>query len=76
MFTVYLITNKVNGKRYVGVTHNPLDYRWYIHQRDATIREWSQRVGMKRRTLQARIKYGWTVESALTTPVQGGVPLP
>ena len=28
---VYLITNKVNGKRYVGITTTSVDLRWYQH---------------------------------------------
>ncbi len=28
---VYLITNKINGKRYVGQTVNSLDHRWNLH---------------------------------------------
>lgn len=32
MFNVYLITNKINGKRYVGVTTKTLKERWYHHK--------------------------------------------
>lgn len=31
MSIVYLLTNKVNGKRYVGKTSRPLDVRWQGH---------------------------------------------
>lgn len=34
-----------------------------------TISEWSKVVGIERRTIQRRLKLGWTVEKALTTPV-------
>ena len=29
--TIYLITNKVNGKQYIGQTRAPLPHRWYQH---------------------------------------------
>ena len=32
---VYLITNTVNGKRYVGQTKRPLSIRWTQHKADA-----------------------------------------
>lgn len=32
MFTVYLITNKLNGKVYVGQTNQPLSRRWTLHK--------------------------------------------
>ncbi len=35
IFTVYLITNTVNGKRYVGVTCKTIAKRWLGHQRQA-----------------------------------------
>lgn len=31
------------------------------------ITEWAQRTGLKRRTIEARLTYGWSVEDALTT---------
>lgn len=34
-FTVYLITNKVNGKKYVGATKNTLQKRMSGHKSDA-----------------------------------------
>jgi group I intron endonuclease len=34
-FTVYLVTNKANGKRYVGITTNPVAVRWGQHVRRA-----------------------------------------
>lgn len=35
MYTIYLITNKVNGKVYVGQTRQKLGARWNGHKRDA-----------------------------------------
>lgn len=32
--------------------------------------EWSRRTGIRRGTLAARLRYGWTVEQALTTPLR------
>lgn len=34
-FTVYLITNKVNGKQYVGVTTVGIVRRWILYERDS-----------------------------------------
>jgi len=31
---IYLITNKLDGKRYVGKTTRTLDVRWYFHKKD------------------------------------------
>lgn len=31
IYTVYKITNLCNGKSYIGVTHKPLEIRWYWH---------------------------------------------
>ena len=35
MFTVYKITNKVNGKAYVGSTVRPVTSRWRQHKNNA-----------------------------------------
>jgi len=35
MFLIYLITNLVNGKIYVGQTKRTLNIRWYMHKYDA-----------------------------------------
>ena len=32
---IYLITNTVNGKRYIGKTTQPLEKRWYQHCKNA-----------------------------------------
>ncbi len=32
---IYLITNTINGKRYIGKTTQPLDKRWYQHCKNA-----------------------------------------
>jgi hypothetical protein len=34
-----------------------------------TVTEWSRIVGVQRMTIKARLKYGWSVDSALSTPV-------
>jgi group I intron endonuclease len=32
---IYLVTNKVNGKVYIGKSTRPVSYRWQRHQKDA-----------------------------------------
>lgn len=32
---IYVISNKVNPKRYVGLTERSIDWRWNEHLRDA-----------------------------------------
>lgn len=39
MYTIYLITNKVNGKVYVGQTVQPLHRRWGLHKARARRKE-------------------------------------
>lgn len=34
------------------------------------VAEWSERTGIKRGAIEARLKYGWSVEKTLTQPVQ------
>ena len=34
MAYIYLITNKINGKQYVGKTENTIDERWREHCND------------------------------------------
>lgn len=36
MYIIYQITNKVNGKKYVGLTNSSLKKRWYQHRYDAS----------------------------------------
>lgn len=40
------------------------------HGEKHTIAEWAKIKGMQRTTLQKRLKYGWSIEKALTQPVQ------
>lgn len=35
--------------------------------------EWAERMGIKANTISARLRYGWTVEEALTVPVNRGI---
>ena len=35
MHTVYLITNLINGNRYIGYTSKPIEQRWCWHIKDA-----------------------------------------
>jgi hypothetical protein len=34
-----------------------------------SLKEWSERIGIERRTIKMRLKLGWTIEKALTTPL-------
>ncbi len=44
--------------------------RYELNGRSLTLSEWEEITGIKRGTLESRIKdYGWTVEEALTSPV-------
>ena len=35
-----------------------------------TIPQWAEEIGMQSETLRARLKYGWSVEDALTRPLK------
>lgn len=37
---------------------------------ERTVSEWAEKTGIKRSTLESRLKRGWSTEKALTTPVQ------
>lgn len=37
-FVAYIVTNKTNAKRYVGITKEGTERRWYMHVRDAKVR--------------------------------------
>lgn len=43
MAYIYVITNLINGKQYVGKTTDTIEKRWSIHLKDATRREKEQR---------------------------------
>ena len=51
MWTIYKITNKINGKIYVGQTYRTPEERWDDHRREA----WRHTTPMAR----AIVKYGW-----------------
>jgi group I intron endonuclease len=51
-FEVYLITNLVNDKKYVGITTNGVEYRWLSHVYD------SNRKSQKKKINRAIRKYG------------------
>jgi hypothetical protein len=50
VYTVYLITNTVNGKQYVGRTRRKLDIRWYHHKHFAHRNEGCAALGEAIRT--------------------------
>jgi group I intron endonuclease len=50
--TVYLITNTMNGKQYVGITTRKVKFRWYEHVRDA---KWHRRPTLLAKAIR---KYG------------------
>jgi hypothetical protein len=52
---------------------NTSQNRWLTYQgRTQCLTDWAKEVGLKKLTLHMRLYYGWTIEKALTTPVQGG----
>lgn len=50
---IYLITNKINGKQYVGKTENTIDERWREHCND-----YQRKYCEKRPLYNAMLKYG------------------
>lgn len=51
-------------------SNNRYNHRWVTYQgRTQTVAQWAREVGMSRGVLNNRIKGGWDVERALTTPV-------
>ena len=50
---IYLITNKINGKQYVGKTENTIDERWKEHKQD-----YKKERCEKRPLYDAMLKYG------------------
>ena len=50
---IYLIENKINGKKYVGKTYNSIEHRWKEHLRD-----FHKERNRKRPLYKAMMKYG------------------
>lgn len=48
----------------------PTAKRLTFHGETLTIREWSERTGVDRTSIDWRLSSGWTVKDALTTPVK------
>lgn len=43
--------------------------RFEFNGANKTITEWANEVGMRRETLRARLKNGWSIKEAITTPI-------
>lgn len=70
----------------VNGDYNPSNCRWISNKKQQnnrtnnrlitfrgetkTLKEWSEKTGLKYQTLQKRLNKGWTVEEALTLPTQ------
>jgi hypothetical protein len=39
------------------------------------VTDWATRIGVKRCVLEARLRYGWSLDAALTLPVRRGQPM-
>jgi hypothetical protein len=44
-----------------------------LNGKTKNLNHWAKEIGIERRTISARLKYGWSVEQALTTKI-GGTP--
>ena len=51
--------------------NNPKDRHLTYNGQTKRMKDWASEFGIKIGTLSYRIRNGWSVESALTTPVQG-----
>lgn len=52
------------------VVINEAEPKVFPNGKTQTISQWTDELGIKRKTLQARIKdYHWSIEKALTTPI-------
>lgn len=51
--------------------NNRRNYMMTFNGETLCLAEWSERLKIDRHTIRMRIKYGWTVERALSTPLRG-----
>lgn len=81
-YTDELTLERVNGDK----GYSPENCRWATYKEQAnntrqnryftfngetlTLTEWSARLGISKNTISQRLKYGWSVEEALSTPVR------
>jgi len=50
--------------------YEPGNCRWVTRKGETKcLSDWAEHVGIKRETVKARIKYGWSIEEALSTPI-------
>lgn len=68
--TVYAMYQRLERKKMT--LEEALTFKIPLYEYDGkslSIEDWSKEVGIKANTIAKRLEYGWTIEEALTTPV-------